>query len=401
MAGKVGPQTLLLTTKDGQQTTMVVQQQQPNSVSVADCNVTTAVLNNASSSPQVITINKPLTQTSHSQQPILVSNTTGVPNVLPANMVLNMSNMNPTSRPSFINTVNNQTPQRGNLGPRVVLNNSPGIRLATQQLITTQRGPGGQNVLPPNIQIPSNIRGAILFKTENGIQLFNVGNLPTSSPNVLPQYRFATVPVSTTSTIMQSGGTNAIANHNLRPLNQQIVTLPASIASNLPQRTAIITQQPNLNANQRLTAPQQLNQPLTIQTTQANNQSANAAPSQMSPNTAKKKCKNFLSTLIRLASDQPEQVANNVRKLIQGLIDGNIQPEDFTVQLQRELNSSPQPCLVPFLKKSLPYLRYSLMIKELTIDGVKAPPIGSCSLPITPQFQFQVSFFTILLYYSN
>jgi len=62
------------------------------------------------------------------------------------------------------------------------------------------------------------------------------------------------------------------------------------------------------------------NTPLTVQTTQANAQAANAAPSQMSPTTAKKKCKNFLSTLIRLANDQPEMVANNVKMLIQGLI---------------------------------------------------------------------------------
>lgn len=125
-------------------------------------------------------------------------------------------------------------------------------------------------------------------------------------------------------------------------------------------------------------------QPLSIQTTVANSQSAATTPSQMSPNTAKKKCKNFLSTLIRLASDQPEQVASNVKGLIQGLIDGTIQPEDFTNQLQKELNSSPQPCLVPFLKKSLPYLRHSLMTKELTIEGVRPPPQGAVTLPPTP-----------------
>ena len=38
---------------------------------------------------------------------------------------------------------------------------------------------------------------------------------------------------------------------------------------------------------------------------------------QMTPDTAKIKCKNFLSTLLRLASDQPEAVARNVRSLIQ------------------------------------------------------------------------------------
>ena len=206
----------------------------------------------------------------------------------------------------------------------------------------------------------SNYRGALILKTDNGLQFvptLNVNNLPTSSsPNVLPQTLRLSLPTSTTATT----ATLSQQTNNLRPLNQQIVTLPASLASNLSnlsnlQRTHVITQH---NQTQRLTAPHhhQLNQPLTIQTTQANNQQTNAAPSQMSPNTAKKKCKNFLSTLIRLASDQPEQVATNVRNLIQGLIDGNIQPEEFTVNLQSELNSSPQPCLVPFLKVSLALL---------------------------------------------
>ena len=94
---------------------------------------------------------------------------------------------------------------------------------------------------------------------------------------------------------------------------------------------------------------------------------------QMTPDTAKLKCKNFLATLLRLASEQPAGVAQNVRTLIQGLIDGAVDPEVFTTRLQRELNSSPQPCLVPFLKKSLPYLQTSLRSGELTIEGVRAP----------------------------
>lgn len=38
--------------------------------------------------------------------------------------------------------------------------------------------------------------------------------------------------------------------------------------------------------------------------------------------------------------------------------DDAIQPEDFTNQLQKELNSSPQPCLVPFLKVLIPQILY-------------------------------------------
>lgn len=91
-----------------------------------------------------------------------------------------------------------------------------------------------------------------------------------------------------------------------------IVNTPASVASSgVPQPTLLSTSSQPL-------------QPLTVQTTTANAQAANAAPSQMSPATAKKKCKNFLSTLIRLASDQPETVATNVKALIQGLIVSNV-----------------------------------------------------------------------------
>ena len=97
---------------------------------------------------------------------------------------------------------------------------------------------------------------------------------------------------------------------------------------------------------------------------------------QMTPDTAKIKCRNFLATLLRLASDQPDAVAKNVRELIQGLIESRIEPEIFTTKLQKELNSSPQPCLVPFLKKSLPYLQHSLATRELTIEGVNPPNLS-------------------------
>ena len=60
----------------------------------------------------------------------------------------------------------------------------------------------------------------------------------------------------------------------------------------------------------------------------------------------------------------------------QGLIESRVEPELFTTRLQKELNSSPQPCLVPFLKKSLPHLQHSLASRELTIEGVKPPTMA-------------------------
>ncbi|XP_041252189.1 transcription initiation factor TFIID subunit 4-like isoform X2 [Onychostruthus taczanowskii] len=85
-----------------------------------------------------------------------------------------------------------------------------------------------------------------------------------------------------------------------------------------------------------------------------------------------KKCKNFLATLIKLAShNSPSpETSRNVKALVQDLLDAKIDPEEFTGRLQTELKSSPQPYLVPFLKKSLPALRQSLLNSQhLVLQG--------------------------------
>uniref|UniRef100_A0A8C5X1B8 TATA-box binding protein associated factor 4b n=1 Tax=Malurus cyaneus samueli TaxID=2593467 RepID=A0A8C5X1B8_9PASS len=72
-----------------------------------------------------------------------------------------------------------------------------------------------------------------------------------------------------------------------------------------------------------------------------------------------KKCKNFLATLIKLASSGPQapEMGKNVKNLVQSLLEAKIEPEEFTKKLYIELKSSPQPYLVPFLKKSMLALR--------------------------------------------
>ncbi|NWT63613.1 TAF4B factor, partial [Prunella himalayana] len=72
-----------------------------------------------------------------------------------------------------------------------------------------------------------------------------------------------------------------------------------------------------------------------------------------------KKCKNFLATLVKLASSGPQapEMGQNVKNLVQNLLEAKIEPEEFTKKLYIELKSSPQPYLVPFLKKSVLALR--------------------------------------------
>lgn len=90
------------------------------------------------------------------------------------------------------------------------------------------------------------------------------------------------------------------------------------------------------------------------------------------------KCKNFLMTLIQLAqrnASADREVVTNVRDLVQRLIDDRITAQEFTERLQTELQSSPQPYLVPFLEKSLPLLRRSMQTSGSGQRTVRAPTV--------------------------
>lgn len=98
-----------------------------------------------------------------------------------------------------------------------------------------------------------------------------------------------------------------------------------------------------------------------------------------------KKCKNFLATLIKLASHNSPSpdTSKNVKALVQDLLDAKIEPEEFTTRLQAELKSSPQPYLIPFLKKSLPALRQSLLSSQQSLMTVPSTAAAAPSV-VTP-----------------
>ncbi|XP_072030212.1 uncharacterized protein [Amphiura filiformis] len=132
----------------------------------------------------------------------------------------------------------------------------------------------------------------------------------------------------------------------------------------------------------------QMSQPVAHVLQQPSTSSSETAPVQIPLSQSEiekaKKCKNFLMTVIKLASNAihaPETV-QNVKHLLQNLLDGRTEPEEFTQKLQKELHSSPQPYLVPFLKKSLPLLRQTLPYIEerifLNQDALKERVNRSC-----------------------
>ncbi|XP_063058105.1 transcription initiation factor TFIID subunit 4 [Engraulis encrasicolus] len=103
-----------------------------------------------------------------------------------------------------------------------------------------------------------------------------------------------------------------------------------------------------------------------------------------------KKCKNFLVTLMKLASSSSNStdMGMNVRNLVKSLLDGKLEPEEFTDKLYKELKSSPQPYLVTFLKRSLPAVRQltpdsELFIRQCEQTGSEAStstPLSSSSI---------------------
>ncbi|XP_060898173.1 transcription initiation factor TFIID subunit 4-like isoform X3 [Labrus mixtus] len=227
-------------------------------------------------------------------------------------------------------------------------------RIVAPQLIV--RPPQQQTTiqLPPGFTIPP---GMVLVRTELG-QLVMV-----------PQQALA------------QAQAQAQAQNNISP-RPATPTTGATFRVTTPQKgpvapaVAVTAQQ----QNPVVMAPQAASQP--VQPPQTGIAAAPGGPivsQEMQENV--KKCKNFLATLIKLAShNSPSpETSKNVKGLVQDLLDAKIEPEEFTSRLQTELKSSPQPYLVPFLKKSLPALRLSLLNSQHSLtqppqQGVKPAP---------------------------
>uniref|UniRef100_K1RCI1 Transcription initiation factor TFIID subunit 4 n=2 Tax=Magallana TaxID=2171616 RepID=K1RCI1_MAGGI len=213
-----------------------------------------------------------------------------------------------------------------------------------QQISIAPRPGTTQNTiaLPPGVQIPP---GAQLVRNEQGQLVF---------------------------VIQQPAATSAATGHRM------FVRQPANSPGPVRPHQIVTIQPPGMNRQVNLSTAATTATPVStlIRTTApvgAPHTTPSGAPQQPPDNV--KKCKNFLSTLMKLAQSQPQQTVKNVRELIQGLIDGKVEPQTFTEKLQIELRSSPQPYLVPFLKKSLPALRQALIANTMTIEDVKAPPL--------------------------
>ncbi|XP_029039701.1 transcription initiation factor TFIID subunit 4 isoform X2 [Osmia bicornis bicornis] len=285
-----------------------------------------------------------------------------------------------------VNTMRPGTPVAGQqagkqVAPRVVIG---------QHMLGTRPGAPGITLqtlhgLQPGTQ------GHILLKTESGqYQLLRVGPPPTAgtpagtavTPNSIAGN--AVVAAPSPGTTFRLASVPAVSRLNTQFTGPPLATLRKSVQTVAATITTATTTPATVTAAATTTPTPPVTTVQTVQT---------PAPRQTTDNT-KEKCRRFLANLLELSSREPKAVERHVRTLIQELIDSKVEPEEFCDRLERLLNASPQPCLIGFLKKSLPLLRQSLVTKELVIEGIKSPPVNvvfpvTSATPVVTQNQLR------------
>ncbi|XP_063251221.1 transcription initiation factor TFIID subunit 4B [Prinia subflava] len=229
--------------------------------------------------------------------------------------------------------------------------------------------------LPANLQLP---QGTVLIRSSNGHlmlvsqqaiagaqnQTQNNTSVRPSVPTSTPAIRICAVQNSGTQLVKKiaaapvktlSQTTNAVVSTGQTPA----VIQPAAATASVTTVTAVKPLSTGTPVKLPVTGPpaQAISQKAVSVKAEGTTVAQTSASKEMLENV--KKCKNFLATLIKLASSGPQapEMGQNVKNLVQNLLEAKIEPEEFTKKLYIELKSSPQPYLVPFLKKSMLALR--------------------------------------------
>ncbi|XP_050771730.1 transcription initiation factor TFIID subunit 4B isoform X2 [Gymnogyps californianus] len=229
--------------------------------------------------------------------------------------------------------------------------------------------------LPANFQLPP---GTVLIRSSSG-QLMLVSQQAIARAQNQPQNNTSvrsSVPTSTPAVricAVQNSGTQLlkkVAATPVKPLSQTTnavastvqppaVIQPAAATASVTTVTAVKPSSTGTPVKLPVTGPpaQAISQKAVSVKAEGTTVAQTSASTEMLENV--KKCKNFLATLIKLASSGPQapEMGQNVKNLVQNLLEAKIEPEEFTKKLYIELKSSPQPYLVPFLKKSMLALR--------------------------------------------
>ncbi|XP_054140953.1 transcription initiation factor TFIID subunit 4B [Melozone crissalis] len=256
-------------------------------------------------------------------------------------------------------------------GTPVVRGAAPGV----PRPVAPKGPPAATLQLPANLQLPP---GTVLIRSSNGhlmlVSQQSIGqaqnqtqnntsvrpSVPTSTPAIRIcavqnsgrqlVKKIAAAPVKTLSQT-----TNAV----ISTVQTPAVIQPAAATASVTTVTAVKPLSTGTPVKLPVTGPpaQAISQKAVSVKAEGTTVAQTSASTEMLENV--KKCKNFLATLVKLASSGPQapEMGQNVKNLVQNLLEAKIEPEEFTKKLYTELKSSPQPYLVPFLKKSVLALR--------------------------------------------
>ncbi|XP_004606088.2 transcription initiation factor TFIID subunit 4B [Sorex araneus] len=278
------------------------------------------------------------------------------------------------------------------------LGGSPG--LPAPQIVTV-KAPNTTIQLPASLQLPP---GTVLIKSNSGqLMLVSPQQAVTRTETASNIASRPAVPTNTQTVkicTVPNSGSQVIKKVAVAPVNK------------LPQiGTTVVTTVPKSSSVQTVAVPTNVVTvtPVKPLTTVTNLKSSSLGASSTPANEAKvkiataqanltptmlenvKKCKNFLAMLIKLAcsGSQSPEMGKNVKKLVEQLLDAKIEAEEFTKQLYVELKSSPQPHLVPFLKKSVSALRQLMpnsqsFIQQCVQQTSREVVIATCTATVTP-----------------
>ncbi|XP_016015579.1 transcription initiation factor TFIID subunit 4B isoform X2 [Rousettus aegyptiacus] len=277
---------------------------------------------------------------------------------------------------------------------------SSGPVLPAPQIVAV-KAPNTTIQLPANLQLPP---GTVLIKSNSGQLMLvspqqavtraettsNITSRPAVQANA-QTVKFCTMPNSNSQLIKKV----AVAPvKKLTQIGTTVVTTvpkPSSVQS-VPTSVVTVTPVKPLNTVTTLKPSSLGVSPTPSNEPSLKAENSTAAQTNLSPTMLEnvKKCKNFLAMLIKLAcsGSQSPEMGQNVKKLVEQLLDAKIEAEEFTRQLYVELKSSPQPHLVPFLKKSVSALRQLMpnsqsFIQQCLQQTSNEVVIATCTTPVT------------------
>uniref|UniRef100_A0A8C9QGH3 TATA-box binding protein associated factor 4b n=1 Tax=Spermophilus dauricus TaxID=99837 RepID=A0A8C9QGH3_SPEDA len=279
-----------------------------------------------------------------------------------------------------------------------------GPRLPAPQIVTVKAPSATTIQLPANLQLPA---GTVLIKSNSGQLMLvspqqaitraettsNIAARPAAPTNA-QTVKICTMPNSSSQLIKKVAVTpvkklaqigTTVATTGSNPSSVQSVAVPTNVVTVTPVKPA------NTVSTLKTSSVGSSSTPSNEPNLKAENSAA--AQTDLSPTMLEnvKKCKNFLAMLIKLAcsGSQSPEMGQNVKKLVEQLLDAKIEAEEFTRKLYVELKSSPQPHLVPFLKKSVTALRQLLpnsqsFIQQCVQQTSGEVVITTCTSTATP-----------------